>query len=874
MSYLPQPLRPIHQAIQIPIEAVEDYDGGPLSSYPERKGWHNKTVFEWISIFLAPPKPFRAFLETWLFLGVLQQVFPFHHRQPIKISDICTVLQDSDRTRVVDAVKIRGLIKSWLMNEGYDSSPVSTNQEYFSTVHAFEKLQLLHEFDLDHLAQYGENFLSSRVSLRECISYGAVCGNPLNPAMTLLISLLHEFCSVTAMIKPPVQMEKLRVAYTYSSKKLRRWNSLIPLRMRADGWCPFQISVLHEKFDAPTLCFVSDFEKPSPDITHSCIRIRRLHENTDHVKGFLPQSDSNDVCTTFKCARIALNPKGYRTKHVEGCYGCQDIVASGEELYSILFHDKTFPLVLSIDEGDDSSVVKFVKYSPGISYVAISHVWSDGLGNLERNSVPRCQMLRLSSLVRKLPGKSSGCVRFWLDTLCIPPDPPVDDKEKQEETQAAQNIAIGFMRQTYKNASAVLVLDSWLMKHCVEGRSTAEILIRILSSNWNTRLWTFQEGALAREILFQFADVAFDAGVGIRRLVDEKDAMLDYTFKSGIVHGFQDFRSLAWDKRASLSITGLMRSLRARSTSVASDEAICIAALLNVDISKVLAVDASEPLERMRVVWSLAVEVPSRIIFYLVRTLDATGYRWAPRSLLRPSSPSETIYVSDPQIPRYHHLDMGKRTINGLEVQYPGLCIWFYGKNLTISNPVDPICFRDDGHFYLLKHLRPLLNSTGGNKGLLMSHHPDFRPFFSTTPSLQLDYLKLLQAFAIPSHASSPSALVTDPLLAHYPAFIITEIPSREIPKGNSCSAIFAVQADNRARPDTAIGSMNVRKVHLAYIHYLGDRDDAMGFLRALTRVDGYIDDNYGFISKDAYSIYPIHWAATVGGREKLWRVD
>lgn len=35
-------------------------------------------------------------------------------------------------------------------------------------------------------------------------------------------------------------------------------------------------------------------------------------------------------------------------------------------------------------------------------YVAISHVWEDGLGNLHANEMPQCQLFRIMSLVSEV----------------------------------------------------------------------------------------------------------------------------------------------------------------------------------------------------------------------------------------------------------------------------------------------------------------------------------------------------------------------------------------------------------------------------------------------------------------------------------------
>lgn len=79
-----------------------------------------------------------------------------------------------------------------------------------------------------------------------------------------------------------------------------------------------------------------------------------------------------------------------------------------------------------------------------------------------------------------------------MDTLCVPLYP-----------NHARNLAIIAMKQTYEEAAVVLVLDLGLMQHALPD-SPLEIFARIAVSNWNRRLWTFQEAAMSARIHFRF----------------------------------------------------------------------------------------------------------------------------------------------------------------------------------------------------------------------------------------------------------------------------------------------------------------------------------------------------------------------------------
>ena len=73
-------------------------------------------------------------------------------------------------------------------------------------------------------------------------------------------------------------------------------------------------------------------------------------------------------------------------------------------------------------------------------------------------------------------------VPFWIDTLCVPLD------------RHYRSLAIAGMRQCYKTADKVLVLDSLVAAAPVDS-GPQEILMRLIASIWMTRLWTLQEVA-------------------------------------------------------------------------------------------------------------------------------------------------------------------------------------------------------------------------------------------------------------------------------------------------------------------------------------------------------------------------------------------
>jgi hypothetical protein len=167
--------------------------------------------------------------------------------------------------------------------------------------------------------------------------------------------------------------------------------------------------------------------------------------------------------------------------------------------------------------------LKLVHGGPKDRYIAISHVWSGGLGNPRANELPACQVrdlyntlesvqkrdftrspfqrtrkLRLAGKVGHDPfsyfmtfiaGNFSQAqpVRFWMDTLCIPVG---------SENSAWRSHTINNMAAIYVQAQSMLVLDESLRSSFPTGGDELEQDAQILCAPWMSRAWTLQEAAL------------------------------------------------------------------------------------------------------------------------------------------------------------------------------------------------------------------------------------------------------------------------------------------------------------------------------------------------------------------------------------------
>ena len=143
-----------------------------------------------------------------------------------------------------------------------------------------------------------------------------------------------------------------------------------------------------------------------------------------------------------------------------------------------------------------------------LPYVAISHVWSQGLGNRHNNAIYLCQLQRLQRYANRLVPPAHRPVPMWIDTICV----PLEADARME--------AIKTMDAVYQNALAVLVVDQTLIDFDLasaiekgkkkDGSAQSgpkgwqiETLMRIKASPWAQRLWTYNEAFLAQQLFFQ-----------------------------------------------------------------------------------------------------------------------------------------------------------------------------------------------------------------------------------------------------------------------------------------------------------------------------------------------------------------------------------
>ena len=319
--------------------------------------------------------------------------------------------------------------------------------------------------------------------------------------------------------------------------------------------------------------------------------------------------------------------------------------------------------------------------------IAISHVWSDMLGNPLENAMPACQLLKLQRTVNSMteqyksgwsPGKAAVKIGFWIDTICVPHDAEV------------KKLALAQMYSIYKDSNAVLVLDKR-----IEATSMSNTwhfcLWQIYASVWGRRLWTLQEGVLNANMYFAFDGDFWDIETlflllqkepqGLNEIYIKYKAILPqhpcwaeklanrvnphreehfapqlldpvYRVMREALGDLRDLRSLgnansSVPKEQNRRGQRLLNQMALRKTTVASDESVCLAILLQMDMGELYHTPAD--LRLAAVVKKLPL-FPSSILFTIGPRLQAPGCGWIPATFLN-TGPTQTFNGENDAVP-------------------------------------------------------------------------------------------------------------------------------------------------------------------------------------------------------------------------------
>ena len=619
-----------------PYISKERYDGGPWRSYPSRRsqplsGWDGETfdIQEYYRSQRVNPTPvaeLESFAQTWLYFGLLSEFLC------VDISELGVL------TSTVDKPESKAIVKSI-----YDATLLQVGDEQYVNLTS-DCLNSFLQSTRPRLPKDREIIKKFYEHLNLCLSCTrsmlAVLPPEFNHAVKYSIAALGELLMHTVNIA----LKRLGVKPKFGSFWGKGfYNEEAKKSMKDHGWCVSDITRIEAKYKSFQGLYVARMmDKSLP---------KRNHES----------------CTEYICKFFQIDMGAFQLQHQqEGCL-CDPLEVDSGELTTVLRKDNKFPLLRFT--GDLHGLnAEVVESKPEVPYVAISHVWADGLGNPNSNALHRCKLHYLRRLVASIDGQDPTHAHnepyIWLDTLCSPAQ---DGDGKQ--------LAIEKLRLVYKQAKHVLVLDAGLMSYDASEHGEFEHLVRIFTSGWMRRLWTLQEGALANSLYFQFADKAVSLEEVINTLFKKCNHMKYNAIFADLWHEYQGLISFfhrGQDLLGDTDLATLDQSLHFRSVSVPTDEPLCIGTLLSLNLRDIL--DVKEKSDRMQKVWELVAAklggFPMQVIFFQEPGIGVNGWRWAPQSLLAWSSGNHELVNT--RVLKWNDKRLGKITDQGLRVQYAG----------------------------------------------------------------------------------------------------------------------------------------------------------------------------------------------------------
>lgn len=254
--------------------------------------------------------------------------------------------------------------------------------------------------------------------------------------------------------------------------------------MERKGWCPRTIEILRGQVSSNAIMLVAAYQAYKDS--------SRTAEN--HKKA---------GCTKDECKVSPLDKEGnYRNGHMEKCSAdvCSSCGPEMEEVIAVLRKEDNIIPILQFYSGNGKRSFNVREFNPEtdttMEFVTISHVWSDGWGNMKDNKLNRCQIDFIRRQIRKATGRTDAL--FWMDTLVVPVANDAVDLRKK---------AIRQIFDVFSSSTHTIILDNGLFKMDRGGTDKpAEAAMKIFASVWMRRLWTLQEAVLSRSILIPFEE--------------------------------------------------------------------------------------------------------------------------------------------------------------------------------------------------------------------------------------------------------------------------------------------------------------------------------------------------------------------------------
>ena len=592
MDHIPQVQNPSFPPVEVDYlggqPGVVQYDNLGFSDFPRRAGWDKEKLLWWLGSSRTPAiswewSELAPFLQQWLYFGLLSTALGHEYSIETLVRDFTCNSSNTGRTVITTA-----RIEQYLQRRKHTMCEAD--------LRLGSETQLGLEAALVETHLHTLRYMSSPAE-RDQTSFGESHPMRAYPELSLSIVVLAVLIQAAMNF---IWKDSKFVAFGHGDVVIQR--------MRSAGWCPSDITILKKSILADGMYYIS------------MLAPRRAQKN--HVVA----GCNDDYCNVMNITGTAYEE--YKTVHVEDCDGHCDFHHVDEAHICDIWNSPHSTPVVSFTLEDHRWRLVMSKQDLGVTgeYIAISHVWIEGLGNTTANALPSCQLHHIQNMVDNTPERSRGKhTFFWIDTLCVP-----QDKTKPHLTVFRQK-AVRSMHLVYSSACAVLVLDAELQTTSILA-TAEEQLGRLFCSSWFRRFWTLQEAVLNPNILLQLADGTIDMihDIFTRMIHSPRSQMITQRFLAALWGRLRLMQTLKKpDERP--HIQDVYLSCRFRSTSLKHDEAICLSILLGLDPEPILKATDDEKWTTFLLHQRM---FSKEFIFIDCPKVRREGFGWAPQSFI------------------------------------------------------------------------------------------------------------------------------------------------------------------------------------------------------------------------------------------------
>lgn len=418
--------------------------------------------------------------------------------------------------------------------------------------------------------------------------------------------------------------------------------------MQARGFCRHHIDHLVQTYSLPVLQKMSHIDK-------------NTHHRADHRK----------CMNTTQCIAFNVGDTSYNQRHTEACAAqrCYDVAIDQAELVKIL-EAGDIPLVSIEDRADEALSLKLHRRRYHTRYTTISHVWADGLGSLDTNALPACQVRRLQGILDDAgptkitnkvlygvvptlcgPGTTNklwSSELFWIDMLCM---------ARGSRHESLRRRLMVKMSSIFAGSQRVIVLDKELE---ATPYKRFEAPYQVACSTWMSRSWSLLEATQSPQCLFQFADATIDLRLELQtalstrssRRTTEQTIRNLAELRSQLSSSFLDTHKARRRKPRVRRLISAWNSLAGHSLSDPNDACLILAGYLDFKLEELLQIASNE--ERLRRILCCRASLPLSLLFN-------SGYRSAGNNRWMPATIGSDVLQSGSSI-KLPHPDTSKHS--------------------------------------------------------------------------------------------------------------------------------------------------------------------------------------------------------------------